>query len=453
MAENQRDIGVISVDERLTKRVREVGEEFNYQIGLWPNLDSYMDSDTECRLFIFQLKDTTEKQELSKEALELAQVISQQSPGSYLIAVTKKNLPRDDMIFLRKSGLNIVMTTTDLFETSKFEFVATQVLRAQFVAIKEADLIPNEAISFDLYHLMPMNRRFLKIVRNGGAVTGKKLEKMREVGEFYIHRDSLKSYTSYIKQYSVDSPGAHLRACRGQFMEFYKRYTELVGILTDPSQFISYEEGKKMLDDCNLMVKELAGSLSKVGEGEVWDVINNSVIGDFGSLERSTAIAAYVAYFGLKMKLPDIENVILAALIADLGLIYLPPKLTYKIRHNQIEKFNSEELASYKRYPFKSIEVILAQRLPLGPEVKEIVLKCHEKSDGSGFPTGSSSNAMSKSSQLLGFCWAFDQRTLLRMGQKRLDRETALKSFIEEETKTLKSFTPIFLLEMKRYFS
>ncbi len=452
-SKRQYDMGILSSEEKLVRRIQDVCMEFDYSAQTWKNIDEFMESESECRLVLFQLADSSDKQELSKQALEMAQVISQQTSGAYLIAITNKSLPRDDMVFLRKSGLDIVANLEDFFETSKLEFIATQVLRATYVPIKESDLIPGVPIAFDLFHLMPMSNKFLRIVRSGGTVSDSKLQKMREIGEFYIFRGDLENYSRYIAKFSDSSTkeGA-LRACRGKFMEFYKKFTDLVGILTDPSQFISYEAGRKLLEDCNAMVKDLAESLGKIGVGDVWDVINNSVIGDFGSLERSTAIAAYVAYFGMKMRYHDIENVIFAALICDLGLIYLPPQVTKKIRHNQVDEFNAEELDYYRRYPFKSLDVILRQKLPVSPEIKDIVMKCHEKSDGSGFPSGLSSSGISKASQLLGFCWSFDQKTILRMGKKRLNREVALKEIIAEELSSLKSFTPAFLLEFKRHF-
>lgn len=452
MAKDQRDIGLLTKDERLKERIKTICKEFSYSIEVWPTLDNFMDADTECRLVLFQLSDKPDKQELAKEAVETAQVVSQASGGGYLIGIMSKVLARDDMIFLRKSGLDIVMNPVDVYETSKIEFIMTQVLRAQFVPIKEVDLIAGKPVDFDLYHLMPMNQKFLKIVKKGGEITEKKLEKMREVGEFYIHRSALGDYTTYLSRYPSNSKSGELRDCRGQFMEFYKKFIDLVGILTDPSQFISYEAGKKLLDECNNMVKALASSLAKVGVGDVWDVINNSVVGDFGSLERSTAIAAYVAYFGIKMNYMDIENIIFAALICDLGLICLPPSITSKLRSNLESELTRDEKERYHRYPYKSLEIILGQKLPVGPEIKDIVMKCHEHSDGSGFPAGLSSTGLSKASQLLGFCWIFDQKTILRMGQQRIDRDKVLKEVISEELTNLSRFTPLFLIELKKYF-
>lgn len=455
MSNSNHDIGIITENENIIRRFQGISEQFEFQQISWKNIDDLLENPSTCKLYVFtQSDENISANDLSRILTEQTQTIKYEGgANAFVIAITKKMLPKDDIVFLRKSGLNYVIQENEVLSTSKLEFLTTQIVRTQYIAMKDADLIPDETITFDLYHLMTLRQKFLKIARSQTKLSSEKIKKMRSVSEFYIHRSELNTFKNYAKQGDLESHEGMLRQCRAQFLEFYATYTNLIAILTDQSETLSFEDGKKLLEDCQSLVSELANSLIKLGIDDVWEVVNNSAIGDFGSLERTTAIAAYVAFFSIRLNYGQLDNLILSALIAQIGIILLPPSITRKIRDSKLDDLNEEDLALYRSFPIKSLELVLNRRLPLDAEVKDIIMLCHERADGSGFPKGVKGGKLTKYSQLLGFCYLFDQATQLRMGDQRKSHDEVLKEVIERESQNANRFTPIFLIDLKKTFS
>lgn len=459
MGKDLYDIGLITEDVKVINRFREISEEFEFSQVHWKNLEDLSENGLSCKLYVYSNINESDQalssKELAQKLTEATQTIKfEGGEDCFVIALTKKMLPKEDVAFLRKSGLNYVIQVDEVFETSKLEFLATQIIRAQYVAIKDVDLIPGQPLLFDLYHLMPLKEKFLKIASKGAILTEEKiLNKFSKISEFYVQREELSNLKEYASRGGNGSQQDQLRQCRAQFLEFFGVYTDLVARLTDHSETLSFEEGKKLFEKCDQLVNELAESLVKLGVDDVWGVVNNSAIGDFGSLERTTAVAAYAAFFSMRMKYENRNHLIFSSLMAQLGIIFLSPKITQKLRQNQIEELNEEELATYHKYPIKSLDLILSRRLPLDQEVKDIIMLCNERADGSGFPLNVKGAKLTNQSQLLGFCLDFDQRTLIRMGERRKTQVDILKDKIREEMASGKSFKMSFLGDLKKAFA
>ncbi|MEZ4873421.1 MAG: hypothetical protein R2827_14525 [Bdellovibrionales bacterium] len=338
------DFGLITDNERLLKRAKSVCAEFDYSFMSWSNLEEFFEAEQHCKMITFSV-DGENSKDMAAKAAEAAQLAKAYCEDGYLVSIVSKDIPRDDVEFIKKSGVNLVFPEYEMFETSKLDFFASQILRAKYVPIKDSDLLPDTVLNFDLYHLMPLRNKFLKITRKGFSIPADKLKKMQEIREFYILRDELPDFKIYAEKISDDSHSGVLRKCRAQFLEFSGAYLDLIEMMCDESQSVGFEEGKKILQNCQNMVVGLAQTLAQVSGTEVWDIINNSVIGEFGSVERMPAVAAYATHFAdkLEMEMDVLINIIFVILVMDVGIIKLSPDITRKLREGKDDKFSKQK--------------------------------------------------------------------------------------------------------------
>ena len=159
------------------------------------------------------------------------------------------------------------------------------------------------------------------MIRPGDPITADKLAKLKEVGEVYVRREDIEKYQKYAEKYDNKTTHSTSRKCRAQFLSLLKSYVDLILLVSDQSEKASYPQGAALYAKCEQLSKELMETLGTVGEA--WEIINNSAIGEFGSVERSPAIAAYAGLLSLKCQIGDPTAVMTAALITDIGMMDL----------------------------------------------------------------------------------------------------------------------------------
>ncbi len=99
---------------------------------------------------------------------------------------------------------------------------------------------------------------------------------------------------------------------------------------------------------------------------------------------HSTNVAVLACVLGLGMQLPEDElnNLVTAALLHDMGKVLIPKEIL-----NKPSRLTQEEYELVKTHPSKSYELI-KERIDISAHVKKAVLMHHENEDGSGYPMG-----------------------------------------------------------------
>lgn len=444
------EFGLLSDDPKIINRCKAICEEFHYGFIAWKNLDKFLeesgDGPPECKLIVACSAGAHNKE----KAAEYAQVTRQFCVDAFIICTVSGKFGKEGAAFLKKSGANLIIQEEELLEASKLEYACTQVIRAEYLTIKTSDLSPGKVITFDIFHLLPQRKKFLKFAFDGDIFTKDKIAKLGEVGELYISKSSSEKF----KQYTFDNPdlsaGGLARRCRAQYLALYSSFSQLVFLLTDQSEHASFTEGEKLLKNCRTLAGELVVALGALGNA--WEIVNNTAIGEFGSTERAPAIAAYAAVFALLLNIENIEEIMIATLLADLGLLLLPPSISGKIRNDQTDKFTDDEKFIYQKYPFKSLDLILSRKLPVVEKLRELLLATHERHDGTGFPRQLLGRKVTEEVQLIQFCRSFDRNTVVKLGKPRVDREQLLKEMIMAELDKPGKYSPLFISKLKSTF-
>ena len=428
MKKQKSDFVLVSPSFDLLARVQAICDEYKYSFQHFQNLEELMEGEPEARFLLAYLPESSS----AALAAEMAQAGRFASPEAFIVCGVGKSLGKDGAQFAKKSGANLILLEDELLNTAKLEFIANQVIRAAYLPMKVSDLRQDTPIPFDVYHLMPQRQKFLKFMFSGDTLDAERLTKLKQVGEIYIHRKDAGAYKNYIASSTDRSAAGLSKRCRAQFLALYESYSSLVFLLTDQSETGSFKEGEKMLKDCRNLCAELLGTLAEFGNA--WEIINNSTIGEFGSVERAPAIASYAALFSLQLGFENVSNNMLAALLSDLGLLFLPPGILKKIREGNLDTLTAEERTQFQKYPLLSLDVILDRKLAIEEKLRTVITSVRERVDGKGFPKGLIDTKVPLEAQMIQLSWQFDQLTLLRMGKARVaDPLEALRQLVREE--------------------
>lgn len=124
---------------------------------------------------------------------------------------------------------------------------------------------------------------------------------------------------------------------------------------------------------------------------------------DFLAL-HSFNVALLSAYLGREMDLSeeDVETLILAALIHDLGMFKLPREIVFAPR-----KLGDEEMTQIRRHPELGAEMV-ANTPDLPVQVPMVLIHEHERMDGSGYPEGISGDEIHQFARIVSVCDVFE---------------------------------------------
>ena len=201
-------------------------------------------------------------------------------------------------------------------------------------------------------------------------------------------------------------------------------------LITDAENTNTDKEAKWLSDRCDILSNQLLMTLSKVGEA--WDVVNNSSIGEMGSVERAPTIGAYASLISFLTSVGDPRDVMMASLLSDVGMLQLHPEISKKLRESSdLAKLSSDERREYELHPSESLHLCEQKKIQLSDKVKNIILCSHEQISGKGFPNHKK-DKIPEEAMLLQFCELIDREALVRMGhQRRSVQEVRMKILTE----------------------
>lgn len=432
------DFTLVSDEPAVRARCEAMCGEFNFSFRHWPSIDSFLENHKGARFILASISSLTTKE----GAAELAQGIRFVDREAYLLCTVPGTIAKEGARFAKQSGSDLILVHEEIAKTVKLEFAALHVLKSSLIPVKMTDLKPGVALPFDLFHLLPMRGKFLRFHCAGDTLSEEKFLKSRSVGEMYIQKSECVSFNRFVLESDDRSASGLARRCRSQFLALHSRYTDLLFLLTDQSEHASYGEGKALFEECRKLCDSLLGTLAEFGDA--WEVINNSAIGQSGTVDRSPAIAAYAGLIALKGDIKEVDQVMLTALLADIGLLMLPPGIIYQVQNDRVDRLSEAEKVIYRNYPNLGLELLFGRKFSIEEKFRNVLLSTQERADGSGFPRALIGEKISLVAQLVQFCRDYDRRTMLRMGKLRSDRNQIVKDMFLEDGNSFHRYTPEF---------
>lgn len=418
------EVLLVSPDETEAALIREICEEFECGYSVCKDIDGLLSLPSGVAFVVLSFKAIPEQASLS----ELVQAARQTAPEAFIALVVADSLGKDEASYLRKCGANFVGLESELVGTSKLSFCISQVMRASYLPVKTTDLAPVDELPFTLYHLMAMRKKFVPLIPMGGPLSGDKLVRLRQNSEYYVRRGDGFSFKNYVDTHADNSAEGLAKRCRANFLALQAEFGALVYPLTNETEHASFGEGQELVGRCRKLCEDLLGNLAEFPQA--WEIINSSAIGEFGSLERAPAVACYTGLFGLQLGLPKVSELMLVALLSDLGLVCVPPQITRSLRSQRA--MSVEEERQLHRVPETSLRAILSRKLSFDEKSRSILVSTYERADGRGYPKGINFEKLSVGAQLVRFAREFDRKTLFRLGAARPKHLEILSAMIKE---------------------
>ncbi len=363
------------------------------------------------------------------EVSSMVQMIKLWFSDAYQLIVIERKMSTEDLALIKKSGAHCLILENEFVETCKLEFITSQAIKGAYVPVKAAELKAGSRVEFEVFHLMPLNHKYLRVISPGETLSEPKRKRMQDVPEYYCHRDDVGLYAQYLEINADNTPEGRSTRCRAQFICLSMGYADLVLLITDQSATSSYEAGKKLYEKCRKTANELLTNLAIVDS--TWDVVTVSAVDDFGTIERSPAIAAYAGLLSFTNEIGKAEDVILSALLCDIGFLELKPNIARKLAEGL--SLTPEEQEFYGRISLVSLNRCLSRKIPIPEKMKPIIMAAYERVDGKGTQKLEGQNVPLEA-QLIHFCRLVDQASHIKWGERRKpSSEEVKKSIIEKE--------------------
>jgi hypothetical protein len=437
---------LLSERKDVLDRTSELSREFEYHLRSLSGVGPLLAKDTEFDHAQFILLDATRP---TKEDLaELVRAIRGVAKEAFLCVMMEEKTTDEGAELVKKAGASLVMTEAEFLNTSRLEFVASQIIRGSYVPVKLSEFPKASVLDFTLYHLMPLNQKLLPVLPKGSPLSEGRLKKLEGVSEVYIRRDEIDRYRLYVEAHpELVELGLRAR-CRAQYLSFCNSHSQLVFLLSTRSEQAASKEGKWLYDRCEILARELLTTLSSLSDA--WDVVNNSSLGEFGSVERSPTIAAYAGLLSLLASIGEPVEVMTAGLLADVGMLELPPAITRKLRQgHSAAALDDAERLEYQKHPILSLNQVQSRNIQLKENIKSMILCSHEKNDGTGFPNQVRGENLPQEAMLIQFSEMIDQGAMGRRGQPRRSVKEVRQQLMELEMNGSPTFSFELLQKLK----
>lgn len=134
----------------------------------------------------------------------------------------------------------------------------------------------------------------------------------------------------------------------------------------------------------------------------------------------------------LSLSNQDLELLKIAALLHDIGEIYLPSEII-----NKNEKLTNTEFKLIETHPKNSYNIL--KDVKLDQKIKEIIFQHHERLDGSGYPEGLKDEEILKEAKIIGVADSIVAMLSERPYRKALSKEIAFNILKKNKNKKFDS--------------
>lgn len=363
-------------------------------------------------------------------SIELAQTFRMQAPKSRLFYASVDG-GAEDTAALQKNGFEqIFFLPLDQDQLGralrKCEEHLTGQEHVNYEAVPVVDFEPKTSINFEISIFLPLNNKYVKIMRPGQQVQKSQIEKLSQhrVNSLHVKESELPKYFEYaserlktLQKNAGDSPEQKYKLQSSVRNMFHALMASHEG---------SFEVGRELSEKSQKIVEQFIGAKKAF---DVFRELNRLIGGHAGDqYAKSSRVSTYASLFALGTGRAKPEEIAIAALFCDVGLAKVPEPLLNK----PLSLMSAEEKLEYGKHPAESLRIIQEKRMVLLSAVQEMILNHHEKIDGSGLPKGLHEAKISEGAQLLHFSFRFDELTVINSGQRRTTPLEAINQ-IEKE--------------------
>jgi|GEM_PF-237976 len=187
------------------------------------------------------------------------------------------------------------------------------------------------------------------------------------------------------------------------------------------------------LDKLNVVVETIV-NIAAEGDELIVRLLNST--NNHSMEEHSVNVAGLAASVAqtLNMNHREVEEVVLSALLHDIGILKIAPEIVFK--KGQLKK---NELEAIKEHPYFGAELVHRIRCEkyqsFMPTLRTVILQEHEREGGFGYPMGLQGDEIHKYAKIIGLCDVFEASCFRRKERKSTLIHNTIKKIIDLDEK------------------
>jgi HD-GYP domain-containing protein (c-di-GMP phosphodiesterase class II) len=287
-------------------------------------------------------------------------------------------------------------------------------LSSQFLPIQSLDIEAESRINFDLYVNLPLNNRYIRYRKKGGSLESYRLEKFTEGNftNFFIQKRDYVEFVKYVSQRINSLLGLEPNSENLKVMQAAAKAI-LSSTLDQTDPAIAAALMSNLNDITGTIIES---SLEKIDLGrngaptkifrKLFSLSEKGT--DFQKHPINVTSLAVLITFGIGYSRESLlADVAMAALLHDVGLSKLPPKV---INHNHRPlELSIEERSLLYSHPDLSVQVLEEKNIPVSELCKTLIRQHHEEFNGSGYPKGLRGYNINELAQIIRIADEIDQ--------------------------------------------
>ncbi|MBC7690304.1 MAG: HD domain-containing protein [Methylotenera sp.] len=389
--------------------------------------------------------------------IEVAQLLRMRFQNSKILFITsqREGFERKS---LQKNGFDdaflMPIDSTVLQEFLKDELAKiSQGAIRTFRSVKLMDLEAGEVLDFDTFLFFPMNKKYVKYSASGDSLDKDQTKKLakHQVGSVHVTVDQMQKVYDFTAG-RLKKLGAATGVSETEKRERIQGAVRelMVGLFNDSAKEGTIEQGRAVIADCQGIVKSYITNSGKDSASWYEKLLNLSG-SDANSYSHSGNTATYAALFSLGLGIGDPEQLAIAGLLHDIGMVDVPEEIQLK----RESEWTEEEKNIFQKHPEFSVSLIKNRNMIVPEIVMKMIMMHHEKVSGGGYPRGLAGPKFLKEAQVLGLANRFDELTALVEGKATLTPKQALDQIKADslDNPSIASFDPEIVNKLVAMFS
>jgi response regulator RpfG family c-di-GMP phosphodiesterase/DNA-binding NarL/FixJ family response regulator len=407
-------------------------------------IDTAMGQGSSPLMILLSLEDAKGLEEKKSTLKALAELF----PRSQIVVAVKDGEKAETCAALKSAGAQYLISMAEATKTAKLFYLSALLIQGTYIPVPVNDFFPSTQLNFNAFQKLQLNQKFLPVIFSGFNFSDKKYRKLESSKQIYVRREDLGEYKKYIEIYHDRTGSALKKRCRALLMSLMGTYIDITLLLSMEVGAFSQNLVAEKIELYKKLAEELALFLKDCPD--VWNVIAQALDFKFCRLERGPYVLAYALVLALKAEIGSPQDIIMTALLADVGLLQLPPECYKDLHKNGEEKLAPELAESFKNHPMSSLNLALLRELPLSDEQKSIIVCTHERHDRTGFPNQVPPEKIPVEAKLLYFSEVMDRRVRAQLEEGKVTHDFIRRQVWEEEKVALNRFNDEFLDKIEK---
>ncbi len=393
------DVLVISPSVEILRRAVQVSERLNLTVHRVSTISQYEKEFAEIgrpNLIILDLSVATEK----KLALEMIFSLKLLVPHSYYLALVKDTADSVYCQQIKDTGIDQLQNVDEVVRSGKLDFLVMQQFILQYFPIELRDLFPGTEITFNAFHFMTLNNKYLPVIFEHLVLSDKKFKRLEKISQIYIQNHAAPAYQKYIESYYDSFSTGLQKRTKAAFLQVVYAYTQIRNLLMTGN---NHEEGQQLASLLEFCQSRHASLLSyvKASSEPFYNYIRVFQNHSLSSFDRSLFVAGLASFFSDMSGVGDPKIVLKSSLVACSGLMFAD-YTTYLRWHDQLEsKWTDEDLGHFSEALKISCEVGRLNLPEFAGQMDQIVSHMQERFDGQGLPNKASGDKIPSETALI----------------------------------------------------